>query len=44
MADPKQPQFFASYPLPARTDGTHANIGSVGFGETSGSIRGERGL
>ena len=37
MADPKQPQFFASYlAARARTDGTHANIGSVGFGENFG--------
>ncbi len=37
MADPKQPQFFASaLAARVRTDGTHANIGSVGFGENFG--------
>lgn len=37
MADPKQPQFFASAQAArVRTDHTHANIGSVGFGENFG--------
>ncbi|WP_455244056.1 DUF1207 domain-containing protein [Petrachloros mirabilis] len=37
MADPKQPQFFASWQATrARTAGTYANIGSVGFGENFG--------
>jgi Protein of unknown function (DUF1207) len=37
MADPKQPQFFASVQAArARTDHTYANIGSVGLGENFG--------
>ena len=38
MADPKQPQFFASYlAARARTDGTHANIvGQWGSGKNFG--------
>lgn len=37
MADPKQPQFFASWQATrARTDRTYANLGSVGFGENFG--------
>lgn len=37
IADPKQPQFFASWQaVNARTDRTHANVGSVGFGENFG--------
>jgi hypothetical protein len=37
MADPKQPQFFASWQATrARTDRTYANVGSVGFGENFG--------
>lgn len=37
MADPKQPQFFASWQaVRARTDRTSANVGSVGFGENFG--------
>jgi len=37
LADPKQPQFFASWQATrARTDHTSANIGSVGFGENFG--------
>jgi len=37
MADPKQPQFFASWQATrARSDRTYANVGSVGFGENFG--------
>ncbi|OQW31230.1 MAG: hypothetical protein A4E20_14870 [Nitrospira sp. SG-bin2] len=37
MADPKQPQFFASWQaVRVRTDRTSVNIGSVGFGENFG--------
>ena len=37
LADPKQPQFFASWQATrARTDRTYANVGSVGFGENFG--------
>lgn len=37
LADPKQPQFFASWQAArARTERTSANIGSVGFGENFG--------
>lgn len=37
MADPKQPQFFASWQAAqVRTDRTSANVGSVGFGENFG--------
>jgi hypothetical protein len=37
LADPKQPQFFASWQgARVRPDGTYANIGSVGFGENFG--------
>lgn len=37
IADPKQPQFFASWQAArARTERTHANVGSVGFGENFG--------
>lgn len=37
LADPKQPQFFASWQATrARADHTSANIGSVGFGENFG--------
>ena len=46
MADPKQPQFFASYQaLRVRDGGGSANVGSVGFGENFGlwSLRKERG-
>ena len=37
LADPKQPQFFASWQATrVRTNQTSANIGSVGFGENFG--------
>ena len=37
LADPKQPQFFASWQTTrVRTNQTSANIGSVGFGENFG--------
>lgn len=37
LADPKQPQFFASWQaLRVRDESTSANIGSVGFGENFG--------
>lgn len=37
LADPKQPQFFASWQAArVRTDHTSANVGSVGFGENFG--------
>ena len=37
MADPKQPQFFASWQaVRVRPDRTAANVGSVGFGENFG--------
>ncbi|MDR4480861.1 MAG: DUF1207 domain-containing protein [Nitrospira sp.] len=37
MADPKQPQFFASYQTTeVRTSGSQLNVGSVGFGENFG--------
>lgn len=37
IADPKQPQFFASWQSArARMEQTHANIGSVGIGENFG--------
>jgi hypothetical protein len=37
LADPKQPQFFASYQsVRVRDGGTSVNVGSVGFGENFG--------
>lgn len=37
LADPKQPQFFASYQtLRVRDGGSSVNVGSVGFGENFG--------
>ncbi|MGE3151631.1 MAG: DUF1207 domain-containing protein [Nitrospiraceae bacterium] len=44
LADPKQPQFFATYQaVRARLANTSANIGSVGFGENFGLYSKRRG-
>lgn len=39
LADPKQPQFFASWQATrARSNNTYVNIGSAGFGENYGLV------